>query len=102
MKKATKTISTHLVIQLMYCLVLFFIFIYDDIGSAFPRMYYNVVFMFYLAVAILIHSIVGTILAVRTRKKDTSLSKAHWLGCLFVLLMGASICFAAPYVFLGG
>ena len=96
MKKVTKTISSHLIIQLVYSLVLFFILIYEDIGNATPRMYYNVVFMFYLAIAILIHCIVGIILAVRAREKDASLSKAHWLACLLVLLMGASICFSAP------
>lgn len=99
MKKETQIIAIHLGVQVLYS-TLFMVFCYaQGLEEEFFRFYTWLGFMVTQAFFMIGHGITIAILASNQPKDKPEYAQAHWLSLGFVFLLGGSICFVAPEVF---
>lgn len=99
MKKETQIMAIHLGAQMLYSLLLVILFQDDSPEKEFFSTYTWLGFMFTQAIFMIGHGTTIAILASNQPKDKPEYAQAHWLSLGFVFLLGGSICFAAPEVF---
>ncbi len=99
MKKETQIIAIHLGVQVLYSTFFLIFFYFQGIEEEFFKVYAWMGFMVTQAMFMIGHGITMAILASNQPKDKPEYAQAHWLSLGFVFLLGGSICFAAPEVF---
>ena len=88
----------HLIVQLVYSTILSFWLYEEKAKSDHHPNYAGGGFVLFMAMAIVIHIFISTLLVFIDNKDDPELKKANLLGILITLLLGASICFSVPSI----
>lgn len=98
MKRTVSVIVAHLIFQLVYSTILSFWLHEEKSKSDHHPNYAGGGFVLFMAMAMIIHIFISTLLVFIDNKDDPELKKANLLGILITLLLGASICFSVPSI----